>query len=255
MMLIAVLVMAGLLALALIVLGFLIEAHSAAYKPASEPFGIDVESLDPLDFEAEPSRVASPYAARHVALPVIQLDAPSVLGALFWLAFLIPLVDHLMGLQGSWTAFIVWALTIGPHEMGHLLFMPFGELMMFLGGSVWQVLPFVLLGLWGIFVRNDKAGALLMFMLTGHSLLNLSVYIADAQERDLDLILGMDPSHHDWWNILQMVGLLEHDDTIAMTVRVLGVLIILATTVGGVWNALRWRPTRYAKQEDFPKII
>lgn len=250
-MIIAVLVAVGVLALVLIVYGFLAEAHQSSYQPVSEPFGINLDELDDLllDF---------PDAEYGTTLPPIQLDMVSVLGASFWLAFLIPLVDHLLSLQQSTTSFVVWAITIGPHEMGHFIFMPFGELIMFLGGSIFQVMFFVLIGLWGLVVRRQIGGALLMFMITGHSFLNMSVYIADAQERDLDLILGMDASHHDWWNILGRLGLLEHDDTIAMLARVLGVLIILTVIAVGVWVALtgRWiNFRRYAKQEDITSSI
>jgi hypothetical protein len=249
-MLIAVLFVGVLLALALIVLGFLIEANNAAYKPASEPFGIHVDDHERFEADAIPS----PYTSGRL-FPDIQLDVVSMSGAVLWLAFLVPLVDHLLSLQESWTSFIVWAITIGPHEMGHFLFMPFGsELLMFLGGSIWQVLFFALLGLWGLLVRKQFAGPMLMFMVVGHSFLNMSVYIADAQERDLDLILGMDASRHDWWNILGTLGLLEHDDTIAMVVRVLGVLIVLGVIGIGVWQSIRV-PIWHTKQEDFPEII
>lgn len=139
-----------------------------------------------------------------------------------WLLFLLPLLDNLQNPYHGTTAYWVWSLTIIPHEAGHLICAPFGWFIMVLGGSIWQILFWLLLGWYIMVVRKGLTGALLCWMLVGHSFINLSVYVRDAQERDLPLIFGMDKSRHDWWNILNTLNLLPYDNTFADMVWSLG---------------------------------
>ena len=86
------------------------------------------------------------------------------------------------------------------HEAGHVIFMPFGETLYLMGGSLFQVLlPMMLAGVF--FRRGEQVNAAVMLLWAAQNLGNVSVYIADAQERALPL-LGGDPDHHDWWQIL-----------------------------------------------------
>jgi hypothetical protein len=160
-----------------------------------------------------------------------------VVESLFWLALLIPLFNHALDPSTSTTAGIIWYFTILPHELGHLICMPFGEFIMFSGGSIWQVLPFLLLGAYWFWIRRFVTASLLALMLAGHSFINMSVYIADAQERELDLLFGLDKSSHDWWNILGDLGLLSYDDQIAALALLLGVGIVLLSIITGILMA------------------
>jgi hypothetical protein len=103
---------------------------------------------------------------------------------------------------------MIWALTIGPHEIGHFICAPFGQLLAIAGGSIWQVLFWALLGMYAFFIRRQIRLAFLFWVVTGHSFINMSVYIADARARQMPLLFGMDASHHDWWNLLNQLGLL-----------------------------------------------
>lgn len=153
-----------------------------------------------------------------------------------WLLMLLPLVNHLSDPQHSLVGQLVWALTIGPHEIGHFVCAPFGWFLMVAGGSIWQVLVFWLPVAYGVWKRQIH-GALLFWMMSGHSLINLSVYIRDAQERDLPLIFGLSDDYHDWWNILRTLGLLPADDVIADGAIALGVLIVASAIGCGIWWA------------------
>jgi hypothetical protein len=116
------------------------------------------------------------------------------------------------------------------HEAGHLIFRPFGEFLMIAGGSLFQVIvPLVFAGYF-YFNRNHYSCALVLFW-AGESLLNVSVYAADAVEMQLPLLGGND-SIHDWNYMLDHLGLLKQTASIALVIRALGTVTILA---GLVW--------------------
>jgi hypothetical protein len=154
-----------------------------------------------------------------------------------WLFVLATLVDHLAGYQHSPTGRVIWLLTIGPHELGHLICAPFSWTLMVLGGSIWQVVWWLGLAVYLFLVRRQISGSLLFWAITGHSFINMTPYIADARARELPLLFGMDSSHHDWWNLLKKYGLLEHDQAIAALASITGALIILAAVALGIMTA------------------
>ncbi len=163
---------------------------------------------------------------------------------LFWLALLIPLLDHVLDPDNGTAAWWAWALTIGPHEIGHVVCIPFGRFLMVAGGSFWQVGLWVGLGAYGLWVRRHVNVGLLSFMVAGHSFINMSVYIRDAQERDLPLLFGLGEDAHDWYNLLRWLGLLPYDDLIAdmaLTFGALLALVMIGYAVVGVWLLPRRR--------------
>lgn len=174
----------------------------------------------------------SPYRQNHPSpMGYVQL--------ILWVLLLLPLIDHLLNPYGSVTSRFIWALTIIPHEAGHLICGPFGVLLMSIGGSFWQVFLWWGIGLFYALIRRKPTLALASWMLAGHSLINVSVYIRDAQERDLPLIFGMSADHHDWWNILSRLGLLRYDNLLADMTSTLGAVVVLGCIgVGMLWS---WR--------------
>jgi hypothetical protein len=115
------------------------------------------------------------------------------------------------------------------HEAGHFIFLPFGEFMHVLGGSLNQLLiPAIVLI---AFIRQKEglsAGFALFWL--GSSASNLSYYIADARAQQLPL-LGGDPDSHDWTWLLTHMNLMSSDTAIG------GVLHIIAivTMIGGLY--------------------
>ena len=123
------------------------------------------------------------------------------------------------------------------HEAGHVVFRPFGEFFAIAGGSLFQVIvPLVFAG---YFYFNNKpySSALVLFW-AGESLLNVSVYAADSVAMQLPL-LGGDNSIHDWNFMLDRLGLLRQTGTIALLIRALGTIFIIAAALWAVHSALR----------------
>jgi hypothetical protein len=121
---------------------------------------------------------------------------------------------------GTYTAFDTASLII--HEAGHFFFRPFGWTLFLLGGSLFQL---ILPGLFVVhFLRHSyRPGVQVALAWLGQNALNVSTYVADAQERALPLITG-DPASHDWWQLLRAADLLASDDVLGHAVLGLALL-------------------------------
>lgn len=129
---------------------------------------------------------------------------------------------------------------LATHEAGHVIFMPFGEYVMVLGGSLFQVLlPIVFVAYF--WRRGDYYATSIIALWVAFALTDAAVYIGDARSRQLPL-LGGDPAGHDWTFLLVQIGLLEQDRAIARTVRGIGLMVYWAAVGGALYFA--WRRGR-----------
>lgn len=175
---------------------------------------------------------------------------------------------ELAGLAVLWAVLLVWGMDfiamdfrsneIGQsflhninlvfHEAGHVLFRPFGRTMMFLGGSLFQVLLPLLLMLAFLVKNRDGFAASVCLWWAGQSLMDVAPYIADARALRLPLLgggTGADsPGMHDWANLLRPRGWLQYDLQIASAADLIGsTMLVLAL----LWGALMlWRYYRLA---------
>lgn len=145
-------------------------------------------------------------------------------------------------------------IILATHEAGHLLFMPFGEFVMVLGGTLFQVLfPLVFVG---YFVyRRDAYAASILCLWVAFALTDAALYIGDARTRQLPL-LGGDPSGHDWTFLLIQMDLLERDRAIAGVVRGAGQLIYAGAVISALytgWWQGREKPA--AVERDGPVVM
>lgn len=127
------------------------------------------------------------------------------------------------------------------HEAGHLLFMPLGRFMMFLGGSLAQILmPVICLGTFLVKTR-DPFGASVALWWTAQNFMDLAPYINDARAMDLMLlggVTGKETDGHDWNNILTMLGWLDYDHRLAHLTYNLGIALMIISFVWGGWLLL-----------------
>jgi hypothetical protein len=127
---------------------------------------------------------------------------------------------------------ILDAVDLAIHETGHLVFAPFGEFMGFLGGTLFQLaLPVAfVVYFWR---RADRHAASVALWWVAQNCWNVSVYVADARAQALPLVGG---GEHDWAYMLGRLGWLQHDQSLALDIRLLGAAIYVYSVVAG----FRW---------------
>ncbi len=122
------------------------------------------------------------------------------------------------------------------HEAGHAIFMPFGRFIMFLGGTLGQLLiPVLCMGAFLIKARNPFGASASLWWL-GQNFMDIAPYINDA--RSLELILlggvtGREVDGHDWENILHTLGLLQYDHVIACISHAIGIILMVTSLIWG----------------------
>jgi hypothetical protein len=123
------------------------------------------------------------------------------------------------------------------HEAGHIIFSPFGRFIMFLGGTLGQLLIPLICTVALLLTFGQNFGAAVSLWWCGQNFLDVAPYINDARALNLILlggVTGKETDGHDWENILRTLGWLEHDHLLAKLAYTSGiVLIILALVWGG----------------------
>jgi hypothetical protein len=126
----------------------------------------------------------------------------------------------------TWNVF--GGLTLAVHEGGHLLFGPFGEWVMVAGGSFTQIAaPMVAAGL--LLRQRDRYGVAVVGTWIAYSLTNLAEYIGDARAMALQLVGFSDDPIHDWHYLLESMHMLAYDTRLALLVRDLAWVVLLAS--------------------------
>jgi len=121
------------------------------------------------------------------------------------------------------------------HEAGHFFFSFFGRTIMILGGSFWQVMiPFA----WCVVALRQRSEVWPFALFwVGENLMDVSLYVRDAQFMALPL-LGGDSSGHDWKNLLTQWNAVDSAGTIADILYFLGIIIALGAIATGIGLAV-----------------
>jgi hypothetical protein len=146
----------------------------------------------------------------------------------------------LVALLGWWTLGIVlghstWRLidwaNLPFHEAGHVFLSPFGRTAHLLGGTLFQLLIPVVLGVSLVLKQTSPFGGAFCTWWLGENLTNVALYMADARELRLDLVGG---GVHDWNELFYRFGLLSERAvaTVSGATRGLGILFLL---IGLAW--------------------
>jgi hypothetical protein len=140
------------------------------------------------------------------------------------------------------------------HEAGHLIFMPFGEWMTVLGGTLGQlIMPAVLAG--ALLIKNrDPFGAAVGLWFFGVSLLDVAPYMFDALQPQLMLLSGAtgEAGGHDWIYLFSSLGWLNKSPFIGGLTHALGALVVLLSLAWAAW-LLRQQYSRldgFVRQDD-----
>ena len=141
-----------------------------------------------------------------------------------------------------WQESFMHGINLPFHEAGHLIFIPFGEFMTVLGGSLFQVLmPLICAGTF-LLKNRDPFGTSVGVWWAAQSLMDVSPYINDA--RDLEMVLlggvtGRDvEDYHDWERILRWLDLLPYDHRIAAWAKGIGSAAMILALVWGAYVLL-----------------
>ncbi len=108
------------------------------------------------------------------------------------------------------------------HEAGHFALMFFGDTIMFLGGTIFQLLLPLAIALY--FLKQTKifeSGVCGIWL--GESLMNVAIYMGDANTQALHLIGGQ----HDWHWLFGHLQILHRAESIAETTNLIAVAIVL----------------------------
>jgi hypothetical protein len=125
-------------------------------------------------------------------------------------------------------------ITLGIHELGHVVFAFAGHFLCALMGSGAQVLVPALV----IFIfwrQPDYFGMAVGGFWLSYSLFGLARYVGDARAMELPLVGLTDDPEHDWHYLLSATGLLNLDTTFAFLIRVAAFAIGAASFAFGVW--------------------
>jgi hypothetical protein len=145
---------------------------------------------------------------------------------------------------------LVSGINLAVHELGHMLFMPFGfavlgETMVILGGSLTQIafpLIFVAYFLRARKGRRDVFASMVCLWWAAINVLGVAIYCNDARAGVLMLIsgeTGQESDAHDWNNLLTRWGALNQDHAIADVMRRMAWLMFVVSI--GVCSYVAWR--------------
>lgn len=133
------------------------------------------------------------------------------------------------------------------HEAGHVLFMPFGDFVRTLGGSLMQVLMPLTCCLVLLLKTRDPFGAGVALWWFGENFLDMAPYIDDAGTGELPLLGGNTGEStpygfHDWEYLMTETGRLGQEHDLARAVHGFGTAVMVFALA---WMALTlWRGMR-----------
>jgi hypothetical protein len=123
------------------------------------------------------------------------------------------------------------AIDLPIHETGHIVFAWGNEVLVALGGTLFQLivpLAFVVY----FWRRKDLHASSVALWWVGQNCFNIARYVADARAQELPLVGG---GEHDWTFLLSTWRLLPQDQTLAHNVSGIGWLLIgIATWLGWI---------------------
>lgn len=122
------------------------------------------------------------------------------------------------------------------HEAGHIIFMLFGRFMMFLGGTLAQLLmPLICMSALLVTSRNTFGASASLWWL-GQNFMDIAPYINDSRALRLILIggvTGREVEGHDWENILGTLGWRQYDHVVAHISYTIGIIAMIVSFIWG----------------------
>ena len=198
------------------------------------------DTADPkLDDDLDSATQREDWRSRLTEVPDQVSAATFWMRCLLWAAFCVWGVS-LMALDyrdgGMGATFLHRPLLIF-HEAGHVIFMPLGEWLSILGGTLGQLLMPLVLAAALLITNRDPFGAAIGMWFLGVSLLDVAPYMFDALHPQLTLLNGQtgEEGGHDWIFLFSTMGLLPKAQLIGGLTHKLGALVIIAALSWAGW--------------------
>ncbi|MFN2386804.1 MAG: hypothetical protein ABR576_11065 [Thermoanaerobaculia bacterium] len=125
-------------------------------------------------------------------------------------------------------------ITLGIHELGHLLLSWAGQFPGVAGGSLAQVAA-PAAAAWRLYRQRDYFGVAVAGAWEAFSLWNLATYVGDARAMELPLVGFVSDPIHDWNWLLSKLGILTWDRGLATLARFSALTVWAAALALGVW--------------------
>jgi hypothetical protein len=138
-------------------------------------------------------------------------------------------IRHMLNpLYGSWFS----GITLAFHEMGHIVFIPFGRTMTIAGGSIMQLLVPLAAAIYLWKKQNDWFGFGVGLAWWAFAAFELATYVGDAARMELPLVGFGGGCHHDWATLLTQWRVIDHCDAFATCIRIVaGAVWLFAMTL------------------------
>jgi hypothetical protein len=185
------------------------------------------------------------HVPEHVDASYLYGRAALLLMFLVW-GIRLALMDYRYGEMGS---SFMHAILLPIHEAGHVFFMPFGQFMAILGGSLFQLMLPLIAAATVLWQNRDPFGAALGVWWCGVSMMDLAAYIYDAKSPQLTLLGGRtgEDGPHDWIYLLDVFGKVQQAQSYGAIIYWFGVLLMLAGLAWAVRVLWRMRALRDAE--------
>ena len=142
---------------------------------------------------------------------------------------LLKIVFFLSFFYGTWIIFkyefnFLDNINLIIHEAGHIIFMPFGEIIYFLGGTILQLLLPLAVAYTFYYKEKKIIETYISLLWFSESLSYMAYYMADAQKQKLPLVGG---NIHDWNFLFKKAKVLNYSYEIALFFHILASLLIV----------------------------
>ena len=162
---------------------------------------------------------------------MIRLPLLVYFGIVLWKSMSLPEYESLLS-----------GLNLGIHELGHVVFSPFGKWWGIAGGTILQ-LAFPLVSLLMFWRQRDYFAWTFSLAWLSTNLFGIARYVGDARAMQLPLVSPFaEPEEHDWNYLLWQAGALQYDRLIASWVRAAAIGCLALGLMWGGW--VLWQMVR-----------
>lgn len=202
---------------------------------------------------ADPAAAAVPPVAGDAAAVVPAVLAGRALLLVLLGAWSVRLIGYDLG-EAEINQSFMHSILLPIHEAGHVFFMPFGEFLTILGGSLFQVALPAALGVAFRVKNGDRFAAAICLWWSAISVVDVAPYIYDSLNPQMILLGGHtgEDGPHDWIYLLGRWGQIGNAHGWGRAAHKLGALAAVASLTFATWQLWRqaghWARDRHRRR-------